>query len=138
MGIGFISSHEIMELKSRNYSKEKGHYMKKSYNWVYGESDCQNYYEVKLGKDYLCVFAHKKYPEVWMGFYIKNGQDVTVMDKTFNDRQRKKDEKNGITSMYDGYLYPRTTKLLGSKDVEFMKRKVIFAYEHELSEVSSR
>lgn len=111
---------------------------KNNYNWTYGENDCQNYYEVKFGKDYLCVFAHKKYPDVWMGFYIKNGQDITVMDKTFNDRQKKKDEKNGIVPMSGGYPYPRTTRVLGNKDVEFMKRKIIWAYEHGLSEVSSR
>lgn len=119
-------------------TERKVDYMKKNYNWNYGENDCQNYYEVKLGKDYLCIFAHKKYPDIWMGFYIKNGQDITVMDKTFNDRQRKKDEKNGIAPMSGDYPYPRTTRVLGSKDVEFMKRKIIWAYEHGLSEVSSR
>ena len=45
---------------------------KQTYNWTYGENDCQNYYEVKLGKDYLCIYAHKKYPDIYMGMYIKD------------------------------------------------------------------
>lgn len=112
--------------------------MNNKYDWIYGENACQNYYEVKLGKDYLCIFANKKYPDIWMGFYIKAGQDVTVMDKTFNDRQRKKDKKNGIAPLSGGYFEPRTTRVLGNKDVDIMKRKIIYAYEHGLSEISSR
>ena len=111
--------------------------MKNNYDWIYGENDCQNYYEVKLGKDYLCVFAHKKYPDVWMGMYIKNGRDITVMDKTFNDRQRKKEEEEHIAPMM-GYSYPRTVRCLSNKDAEVMKRKVIYAYEHDAEEVSSK
>ena len=110
---------------------------KQTYNWTYGENDCQNYYEVKLGKDYLCIYAHKKYPDIYMGMYIKDGMDITVMNKTFNDRQRKKDEKNSPV-LYGDYPYPSTTRILGSKDVEFMKRKIIYAYEHNLNEVSNQ
>lgn len=104
-----------------------------SYNWNCGENESQLYWEVRRGKDYLCVFSHKKYPDVWLGFYIKNGSDVTIMDKKFNDRQRKKDEKNGI-GCFGGYPYPTTTKCLSSEDVETMKRKVIWAYEHNKNE----
>lgn len=110
---------------------------KTKYEWKYGENECQKYYDVKLGKDYLCIYANKKYPDVWMGMYIKNRLDITVMDKTFNNRQRKKDEKNGVSSITGRYLYPRVTKVLGNKDIEKMKRKIEYAYEHNLTEVSN-
>ena len=104
------------------------------YNWNYGENDCQNYYEVNNGeeKDYLCVFANKKYPDVWMGMYIKNGSDITLMDKTFNDRQRKKESKNGV--LRDNI--PRTVMVLSNKNPEYMMKKVEYAYEHGLLEIS--
>lgn len=107
---------------------------KNNYKWVYGENDCQNYYEVNngKGKDYLCVFANKKYPDVWMGMYIKNGSDITLMDKTYNDRQRKKESKNGI--LRDNI--PRTVRVLSNKKPEYMMKKVEYAYEHGLLEIS--
>ena len=37
------------------------------YEWKYGENNYQNYYDVKLGKDYLCVFANKSAPNIWLG-----------------------------------------------------------------------
>ncbi|MCD7996427.1 MAG: hypothetical protein LUH21_04250 [Clostridiales bacterium] len=106
------------------------------YNWVYGENDCQNYYEVKLDKDYLCVFANKKYPDVWMSFYIKASSDITIMDKTFNDKQRKKDEKNRHAP-YGGYPFPSITRILSNKNPEYMKKKVIKCYENNLVEISA-
>lgn len=61
------------------------------YEWKYGENNYQNYYDVKLGKDYLCVFANKSAPNIWLGTYIKYGcGSVTIANKTFNDKQRKK------------------------------------------------
>ena len=62
--------------------------------WKYGENEDCNYYEVNLGKDYLSVYSTKKYPNVWMGMYVKNNQHITLMDKTFNDRQRKKESEH--------------------------------------------
>lgn len=108
--------------------------MNKEYTWTYGENDCQNYYEVNngKGKDYLCVFANKKYPDIWMGMYIKGKIDITVMDKTFNDKERKKDEKNGIMQT----TTPRTIRILAYKDHKKMQKKLIYAYEHDLEEVS--
>ena len=32
------------------------------YEWKYGENDTQKYYDVTVGKDYLCVFANKWNP----------------------------------------------------------------------------
>ena len=37
---------------------------KEKYNWTYGENDCQNYYEVKLGKDYLELLEGKSYEKL--------------------------------------------------------------------------
>ena len=107
---------------------------KNNYKWVYGENDCQNFYDVYIGdgKDYLCVYAHKKYPDVWMAMYTKNGHDVTLLDKTFNDRQRKKDIKNGIGCAG----MPKTVRFLANKDPEYMMKKVVYAYEHDLLEIS--
>ena len=31
------------------------------YEWKYGENNYQNYYDVKLGKDYLCVGLDAEY-----------------------------------------------------------------------------
>lgn len=106
---------------------------KKIYEWKYGENDCLKYYEVKFkkGKDYLCIYANKKYPDLWMGMYIKARCDITLEDKTFNDRQRKKESKAGILMNN----IPRTTRLL-SGNPDYMKKKIIWAYEHNLREIS--
>lgn len=103
------------------------------YEWKYGENDSLKYYEVKFkkGKDYLCIYANKKYPDLWMGMYIKDGCDVTLKDKTFNDRQRKKESKSGILMNN----IPRTTRFL-SGNPDYMKKKIIWAYEHDLIEIS--
>lgn len=39
------------------------------YEWKYGENDNQKYYDVTVGKDYLCVFANKWNPNTWLGSY---------------------------------------------------------------------
>lgn len=101
----------------------------KKYNWEYGENKSQNYYDFKIGKDYLCVFENKLYPGVWMGFYLKNGCPITLMDKKYNDKQRKKAEKNGIGANHS------SIKFLATKNPEAMKRKVVFAYETSKTEV---
>lgn len=103
------------------------------YEWKYGENDSLKYYEVKFkkGKDYLCIYANKKYPDLWMGMYIKDGCDVTLKDKTFNDRQRKKESKSGILM---NNIPKRTRFLSGNSD--YMKKKIIWAYEHDLIEIS--
>ena len=101
------------------------------YVWNYGENGSQYYYDVKLGNDYLCVFANKEYPDVWMGFYTKNGRDITIKDRTYSNYIRKKDEKNKYP-----HPYPSAFRFLSNKDPEIMKRKLIYAYEHDLDEVS--
>lgn len=104
------------------------------YEWKYGENDYQKYYEVKLGKDYLCVFANEWNSNTWLGAYIKCGcGSVTIGNKTFNDKQRKKESKNGTIKLRDNI--PRKIQILSSNDPEYMKEKVIYAYEHNLLEV---
>ena len=39
------------------------------YKWKYGENDNQKYYDVTVGKDYLCVFANKWDLNTWLGSY---------------------------------------------------------------------
>lgn len=104
------------------------------YEWKYGENNYQNYYDVKLGKDYLCVFANKSAQNIWLGTYIKYGcGPVTIANKTFNDKQRKKESKNGAIKLWDNM--PNKIQILSSNDPEYMKEKVIYAYEHNLLEV---
>lgn len=56
------------------------------YEWKYGENDNQKYYDVTVGKDYLCVFANKWNPNTWLGSY----NSICIHNKTKNDRVRKK------------------------------------------------
>lgn len=62
---------------------------KRNYQWKYGENDSQVYYDTYVGKDYLCVYANKAYPDTWMGMYETDKCFITIMDKTFAARQRK-------------------------------------------------
>ena len=104
------------------------------YEWKYGENDHQKYYGAKLGKDYLCVFANKWDSNTWLGTYIKYGYgSVTIGNKTFNDKQRKKESKNGTIKLRDNM--PSKIQILSSNDPDYMKEKVIYANEHDLLEV---
>lgn len=82
------------------------------YEWKYGENNCQKYYEVKLGKDYLCVFANEWNSNTWLGAYIKCGcGSVTIGNKTFNDKQRKRNPRMeqlnfGIIYLEKSRYYP--------------------------------
>ena len=98
----------------------------KTMNWTPGENDTQHYYDTEVGKDYLCVYAHKKYPNIWYGCYNKDGSIITIGDKKFNDRQKKK-SLGGC---------PNTIRFLTSKDPEYMMEKVEYAYQNGLSEVN--
>ena len=95
---------------------------KRNYQWEYGENDSQVYYDTYVGKDYLCVYANKAYPDTWMGMYETDKCFITIMDKTFTARQRKK-----------GSL---TTRILSSNNLEYIKKKLIWAYEHGLREIT--
>lgn len=102
-----------------------------TYNWVFGDNGEQTYYECKIGVNYLCVFANKKgeNQNLYMGFYSKDSGHRNIYNKVYNDRQRKKGNctSNGI---------PTSVRLLGSKDIDYMKRKVIYCYEHNTQEVT--
>ncbi len=42
--------------------------MKKlKYNWEHGENKYQEYYDVYVGKEYLCVYMNKWTPGTWIG-----------------------------------------------------------------------
>lgn len=80
------------------------------------------------------MFANKSAPNIWLGTYIKYGYGpVTIANKTFNDKQRKKESKNGAIKLWDNM--PNKIQILSSNDPEYMKEKVIYAYEHNLLEV---
>lgn len=75
-------------------------------------------------------------PNVWLGSYTKQGKGtITIGDKTFNDRQKKKDSKNK-TTIYNNLNIPTSFRVLSNDNPEYMKKKVIWAYEHNLFEIS--
>lgn len=37
------------------------------YEWNHGKNQYQEYYDVVIGKDYLCVYANKWEPDRWFG-----------------------------------------------------------------------
>ena len=66
---------------------------------------------------------------MYMAMYIKNGNIINIWDKKFNDKMRKK-----------GYITPNGTPirrmLLGSENIEYMKKKLIYCYENNKSEIT--
>lgn len=105
--------------------------MKNNYIWSYVDSKSQTFYETEIGKDYLCIYANKNSsnPKIYMAMYIKNGNSVNIWDKKFNDKMRNKGHctKNGT---------PTTCRLLGSEDIEYMKKKLIYCYENDKYEIT--
>lgn len=100
--------------------------------WKYGENDSQCYYDAYVCKDYLCVFANKWQPTIWMGMYeVKGNSIVTICDKTRNDYQRKRD---GLPLGCDISKLNRIT-VLCNKSPEYMMKKVEHCYKHRKKEV---
>ena len=98
------------------------------YEWKYGENDTQKYYDVTVGKDYLCVFANKWNPNTWLGSY----NSVCIHNKTKNDRIRK---KQGLAKdCHPSELI--TDYMLCSDNPEYMMKKVEYCYKHGLMEIS--
>lgn len=96
------------------------------FNWKYGENDCQKYYEAKVGKDYLCVFANKWNADTWQGMYNNTG----IQNKTLNDAER---EIRGIPM---GNTKDMTRwYMLCSNDPEYMMKKVEQCYINNLIEI---
>lgn len=56
------------------------------YDWLHGRIDSQEYYDVTINGNYLCVFANAWNTHTWMATV----KDRIIHDKTANDRQRKK------------------------------------------------
>ena len=101
---------------------------KLQFKWKYGENKSQKYYEVRIGNDYLCVYANKWNPDIWMGSY----NSVCIHNKTKNDRVRKKQGLpigSPIHELHRDYL-------LCSDNPEYMMKKVEWCYTHNLMEIS--
>lgn len=98
------------------------------YDWKYGENEHQKYYEVIVNGTYLCVFANNWNPNIWLGSY----GNVTIHNKTLNDRQRK---KQGLPKGSDTYLL-HCDYILTSDSPEYMMRKVEYCYKHGKTEIS--
>ena len=97
------------------------------YEWKYGENDNQKYYDVTVGKDYLCVFANKWNPNTWLGSY----NSICIHNKTKNERVRK---KQGLgKGCHPSEL--RQDFMLCSNDPEYMMKKVEYCYNHGLMEI---
>lgn len=104
------------------------------FEWSYGENGNQKYYEATNERDYLCVFENKWNPNVWLGMYQKHsdGRSVSILNKTKNDRVRK---KQGLPIGCD--VFDLTSiHLLASDNPEYMMKKVEWCYTHNLLEIS--
>jgi hypothetical protein len=102
-----------------------------NYEWQYGDNGFQTYHECFIGKDYLCIWANKgsSNPNMYMITYTKNGRNTNVYDKIYNDQQRKKGNcsPSGV---------PTSVRLFGSEDIEYLKKKLIYCYEHDKQEIT--
>ena len=117
-----LVAHKILGQNGDNDMK------KNEISWIYGENNYQKYYEAYIGKDYLCVFSNKWNPDIWMGMCCGK----TILNKTKNDRQRKKQnlDKHCPVNVL------RTITVLTSMSPEYMMKKVAWCYKHNLSEIS--
>lgn len=98
------------------------------YEWKYGQNDYQKYYDVIINGDYLCVFANKWEPDIWLAMV----KGRTLHDKTANNKQRKKQ------GLQNGCHYSKllTDVMLCNKKPEYMMKKAEWCYEHDIEEVS--
>ena len=98
------------------------------YKWEYGENKHQKYYEANVGKDYLCVYANRWAPQIWMAIV----NDRLIHNKTKNNRQRK---KQGLPMGCDVSLL-RVGSILSSDSLEYVMKKAEWCYQHGLEEIS--
>ncbi len=98
------------------------------YNWKYGENEYQKYYDVTIDRNYLCVFANKWQPDIWMAMV----KDRIIHDKTANDRQRK---KQGLSKGCH-FTELHSDTMLCNKDPNYMMKKAEWCYIHNLEEIS--
>lgn len=102
------------------------------FQWRYGENDEQRYYDVTVNGDYLCVFTRKWQSDIWMGAYQKKGCGIiTIHDKTYNDRQRR---KQGLPKNCDVFELKSCACLCSAKP-EYMMQKVEHCYKYNKIEV---
>ena len=109
---------------------------KVDYIFFYGENEYQTYYECKVNSDdTLLIFANKgtQHSNLYMAM-IQRGKECTlVYDKRYNDQQRK---KIGCTGKNDVRWHTISTRALASEDIEYLKRKLIYCYEHNQNEIT--
>lgn len=98
------------------------------YEWKHGKNDYQEYYDVTINGDYLCVFANKENPNTWLAMV----KDRMIHDKTANDRQRK---RQGLQKGCHFSLLKRDVILTNSSP-EYMMKKAEWCYIHGLEEIS--
>lgn len=96
-------------------------------NWTYGENESQKFYDAYVGKDYLCVFANNWQPDIWMGIQ----RDKLILDKTANDRQRKKE---GVPKDFPTFNL-RSVTVLCNPSPEYMMKKVEHCYQRNKREI---
>lgn len=97
------------------------------YEWVYGENEHQKYYEVKAKNLYLCVFCNNWNPNTWCGMV---GNSL-IHNKTKNDKERIKDN----LPIGCDYSLLRADHILCSDNPEYMKEKVEYCYENNITEI---
>ena len=123
-----IGTSQNFSLTAITIDTFKGNNNGMKYELKYGENDNQKYYDVTVGKDYLCVFANKWNPNTWLGSY----NSICIHNKTKNDRVRK---KQGLAkSCHPSEL--REDFMLCSANPEYMMKKVEYCYKHGLMEIS--
>jgi len=106
--------------------------MKLKYEWKEWNSDIQHYFETKVNGVYMCVFANKWNPDIYMGMIDKEGFRI-IYGKTRNDRVRKKMglPKNCSVSAL------KTHYILCNSNPEYMMKKVEYCFDHGITEVSA-
>ena len=98
------------------------------YEWKYGSNREQEYYDVKVGKDYLCVFRNRFDTKnvIWMGHIEAKAGNLTsvLYDKRRNDKQRKAE---GLPK--DAHIRElKRVCILCSDNPDYMMEKVEEAY----------
>ena len=106
------------------------------YSWTYGSNREQEYYETKVGKDYLCVFRNKfdRDHVIWMGHIEEHGKSFgshVLYDKKRNDEWRKAE---GLPKGAD-LTKLRRVSILCSDDPNIMMEKVEEAYTKGVREL---
>lgn len=95
-------------------------------NWQHGENEFQEYYDVYVGKDYLCVFRNK-----WESCWMAMVKDQMIHNKTMNDRQRK---RQGLPKGAPIHLLKSDWMLTGTP--EYLMKKAEYCYRHKQNEIS--